>query len=92
VVSEVVYVLTSRIYRVPRQEVRDSLEAVLELPGVKISAKPLLLAALDLWMRYPIGFDDAFQVAEMQATGLDEISSYDRGFDRVDRIARIEPA
>lgn len=38
-----------------------------------------------------LDFGDALSVAEMVGLGIEEIISYDRDFDRVPRIKRVEP-
>ena len=94
IVSEVVFVLTSRRgpYRLGHEEARDRLLPVLTLRNLRISQKGVYLRALNLFAESPsLDFEDALSVAHMERKGLTEIVSYDRDFDSVKGIQRIEP-
>jgi predicted nucleic acid-binding protein len=93
VISEVVYVLSSRVtYRLSRQDIRLRLEPILRIPGFRLPARGVFLRALDLFVDYPrLDFEDALCVAHMERIDIQEIASYDRGFDRVPDLARFEP-
>jgi len=49
------------------------------------------LRALDLYATYPIDFGDAILLAQMERQRTNEIYSYDRDFDRVPEVVRLEP-
>ncbi len=94
VVAEVVYVLSSTRspYQLSHAEVRDRLVPILSLRGLRISQKRLYLRALDLFAASPfLDFEDALSVAHMRQMNIPEIVSYDRDFDRVPAVQRIEP-
>ncbi|HEU0073046.1 MAG TPA: type II toxin-antitoxin system VapC family toxin [Dehalococcoidia bacterium] len=93
VVGEVVYVLSARgHYGMSREGIRDRLARMLESQGLRIAGKEVLLRALDFYVAYPrLDFEDALSVAHMEARGISDIVSYDRGFDAVDGVTRIEP-
>ena len=94
VVAEVVHVLSSTRspYRLSHAEVRDRLVPILSLRGLRISQKRLYLRALDLFAASPfLDFEDALSVAHMRQMNIPEIVSYDRDFDRVPAVQRIEP-
>jgi predicted nucleic acid-binding protein len=93
VVGEVVYVLSARgHYDFPRTEIRDRLMPILVIPRLRLPAKEAVLRALSLYVQYPVlDFEDALSVAHMEAAGITEIVSYDRGFDRVEGVVRVEP-
>jgi predicted nucleic acid-binding protein len=46
---------------------------------------------LRLFVQYPLSFADAFNIAYMQSHQLTEIYSWDKDFDRVPGITRLEP-
>ena len=46
----------------------------------------------DLYCEQGISFADAYNAAYMEARGLNEVYSYDTDFDRIEGIARLEPA
>ena len=94
IVTEVVYVLSSSRapYRLNHVEVRDRLLPILSLRGLRLPQKRVYSRALDLYVSSPfLDFEDALAVAHMERQGATEILSYDRDFDRVDGIKRVEP-
>ena len=93
VIGEVVYVLSSRgNYGLSASDIRDRLRPVVESRGLKLGGKGVILRALDIYSTYPfLDFEDVLSVAHMEAAGIHEILSYDRGFDRVEGIVRVEP-
>lgn len=93
VLAEVVYVLRSpRLYDVPADTVRDLLVPLLSMPALDLPHKRSMLGALDLMASEPaLDFEDAVSVMHMRREGISEILSYDRDFDRVDGIDRVEP-
>lgn len=94
IVAEVVYVLSSpRLpYRLDHAQIRARLLPILTLRGVRLPHKRVCLRALDLYASSAfLDFEDALAVAHMEQRGTAEIVSYDRDFDRVPDIRRIEP-
>jgi predicted nucleic acid-binding protein len=92
VIAEVVYVLSSRqLYNIPRDEIRRLLRPLLSLPGLKLTHRGMYLRALDLYAAYPIDFADALLAAQMEQQHVTELYSYDRDFDQVAGIKRLEP-
>lgn len=92
VIAEVVYVLSSRkLYNLPREEIRKLLYPLLSLPGLKLTNRKMYLHALDLYATHPLDFEDALTVAQMKRQKLSQIYSYDRHFDQVAGITRMEP-
>ncbi|MXW35930.1 MAG: type II toxin-antitoxin system VapC family toxin [Chloroflexi bacterium] len=95
VVAEVTFVLSSRRgpYGLTHDEVRSRLLPILSLRGLHLPQKNVCLGALDLYGASPfLDFEDALAVAHLERQGLTEIVSYDRDFDRVPGIERIEPS
>jgi predicted nucleic acid-binding protein len=92
VIAEVVYVLSSkRLYNLPRDEIKQLLYPLLSLPGLKLTNRKTFLHALDLYATYPLDFEDALTVAQMKRQKISGIYSYDRHFDQVAGITRLEP-
>ncbi len=56
-----------------------------------MARKSLVRDALNYYGEYPVDFSDALIAAEMIHGGQAEIYSYDRDFDRLMGIKRIEP-
>ncbi len=93
VITEVVYVCSSRAtYNLPSQAIRARLAPLLALPGLRIADKGVHLRALDLLVEHPtLDFEDMVLAAHMERSGESEIYSYDRDFDRIPGVRRIEP-
>ncbi len=92
VVAEVVYMLSSKkVYHLPREEIRVRLYPLLSLPGLKLPHRRSLLRALDLYAHSLLDFEDALTVAHMERTKLTELYSYDREFDQIEGVRRLEP-
>ena len=92
VVSEIVYTLSSkRLYNLYPQDIYEKLLPILKIRGFKISHKRTIIAALGIYSKYKIDFEDAILVANMLRTEAKEIYSYDRGFDKIVDIKRLEP-
>lgn len=91
VVFEAVFTL-QHSYRQPRDRIRDSLLPLLELPGIILPGKRRWRRVFELYVDLNISFGDAYHVTLMEQSGLTEIISFDREFDRVAGIHRAEPA
>ena len=90
VVFETVFTL-QRQYGHPKAAVRDNLLPLLELPGIVLPGKRRLRNVFDLYVERNLSFIDAYHVVLMQRLGLDHIVSFDRQFDRVPGVTRVEP-
>jgi predicted nucleic acid-binding protein len=92
VIAEVVYVLSSKnLYNVTRRDIRALLYPLLTLPGLRLTHRKTYLRALDLYAAHPLDFEDALLVAHMERQNAADLYSYDREFDRIASITRLEP-
>jgi predicted nucleic acid-binding protein len=92
VIAETVFLLHSpRHYDLSRERIRELLEPLLDLRGIRLPNKALYKRTFHLYCQGKISFPDAFNAAYMQAEGLTEIYSYDTDFDQVEGIRRVEP-
>ena len=94
IVAEVVYVLSSRRagYHLSRREIAARLFPILSLRGLRLPQKQLYINALNIYASSTaLDFEDALAIAHMQHQGITEIISYDRDFDDITGIQRIEP-
>jgi predicted nucleic acid-binding protein len=93
VISEVVFVLGStRFHHIPRDQIRDKLVPLIELPGIKLANKRIYRRVFDLYVTVPaLSYVDAHTAALLERRGETELYSYDEGFDRVPTITRLEP-
>ena len=93
ILQEVLYVLTSRNhYQLIHAEAAARLRPLLVLRGLQLPQKRLYLRALDLYGSFAnLDFADAMCIARMEQEGIGEIYSYDRDFDAIPGIRRVEP-
>ena len=89
VLADAVWVLSS-FYERARPDIADVLTEIVALPGMLNQDKPSLLRALTLYANSRIDFADALLAAKTLEGG-GEIYSFDRDFDRVPGLTRIEP-
>ena len=90
VVFEVVFTL-ERGYRRSKAEIQGAVLSLIELPGVLLPAKRKFRDVFRLYVEKNISFADAYHVVMMQKLGLTEIVSFDRDFNRIDPLRRVEP-
>jgi len=88
--ADVVWTL-HRFYKRTRQEIRDVLLPILEMNGLRMRDKATVIYAVLLFAELGIDFSDALIAAEMLRSGREEIYTYDRDFDRVPGLRRVEP-
>jgi predicted nucleic acid-binding protein len=92
VVADAVYVLASkRLYGKPRHQVSAILAALVRLPGFHVANRAVVLRALSFYGSTNLDFGDAMIAASVQLSGGGTVYSYDRDFDRVPDVERVEP-
>ena len=92
VIWETVFVLQSpRQYGLPRDRIRQLLEPLINLRGLRLPHKGLYKRVFDLYCEKGISFADAYNAAFMGSRGLDEVYSYGTDFDHIEGISRVEP-
>ena len=90
VLFEVGYTL-ARTYDATRTEVRTALLGLIGLPGIVMPGKERWRRILDVYVEYRLSIVDAYHVVYMERLHLNEIVTFDKDFDRIPGIARIEP-
>lgn len=90
VIFETVFLL-ERHYKVSKAEIHEKVGDVLALRSLQLPEKTLCLQALDLYIEKNIAFADAYHAIWMQARGVTDIYSFDREFDRIAGLHRIDP-
>lgn len=92
VIAEVVFVLSSRKhYNLERPQIQVAISRLLLLPGLKTPNRNVHLRALALYVQHALDFEDCLSVAHMEQGSVGRIYSYDRGFDGVEGVERVEP-
>jgi len=90
VVAEVMWTLQSR-YKLTREDIAEKMRVILEIGGLKVDSVSLLQSALLLYEKAHISFIDAYNVVLMKAEGIKEVVSFDKDFDKLKFVKRIEP-
>lgn len=90
IVAETVYVLES-FYEVPIEEVARLVRSIVAFDPIQVLGPALLLRSLEVYETHRIDYAEAYLVASAEATGVDDIASFDRTIDRVPTINRIDP-
>lgn len=90
VLAETVWVLSS-FYGFSAHEIAPGLATLLTNDGIVSEDKTELLQALALYDKKNIDFVDALVAVRMLKRGISEVYSFDRHFDRLQSISRIQP-
>ena len=90
VIAEIVWVLES-FYELPKKEVQDKVEKILNTPNLICPHKDLILSALVLYSEKNIDYIDACNALTLKEKGIEELYSYDKHYDRIDWLTRLEP-
>jgi predicted nucleic acid-binding protein len=90
VVAETVYVLES-FYETPRDQVVEAIRSLIVFDSVVCVDAALLLRAVELYEVHRIDFAEAYLAACAESSGIASVASFDRSFDRVASVVRIEP-
>ena len=65
--------------------------ANMENLDVRIPSPHAISNAFDFMERYKLDFDDALVVSTMKSLGIEKLVSFDKDFDKVKEIQRVEP-
>lgn len=90
--SEVFFVLTSpKIYAFSPADAVALMRPLIALRGLKLPGREVVELALDLYVSYPaLGFDDCLLAAHSLTSDV-PVCTFDRHFDRIPGLRRIEP-
>ncbi len=90
VIFEVVFTL-ERGYRRTKAEIQSALLPLLELPGIVLPGKRKFREVFGIYVEKNISFADAHHAVMMRKLRLSEIVSFDRDFNRIATVQRVEP-
>ena len=88
--ADVIWIL-EKYYKLPRNEIRMAMRRIIELKGLQCSNKSQALAALDYYVEKNIDWTDAFMATQLIAKDILELYSFDKHFDRLEGLTRLEP-
>jgi len=90
VIAEIIWVLES-YYELSQQEVQEKVEKILNTPNLICPHKDLILNALTIYSEKNIDYIDAYNALILKGKGIKELYSYDKHYDRMDWLTRLEP-
>ncbi len=90
VIAEIIWVLES-YYELSQQEVQEKVEKILNTPNLICPHKDLILNALTIYGEKNIDYIDAYNALILKDKGIKELYSYDKHYDRMDWLTRLEP-
>ncbi|MFZ3073239.1 MAG: PIN domain-containing protein [Thermodesulfobacteriota bacterium] len=90
VIAEVVWTLLS-YYKTPKSEIVEKVSIILNTPNIEVKNYRIITEALAIYSVQNIDFIDAYNAVFMKHNKTEEIYSYDKDFDGVDFLRRIEP-
>lgn len=91
VLAECVYVLES-FYGAARDEIAHAMRGAIAFPAVRTLDPDTVLRSLEIYEREGVDYTDAYLIAQAEASGVGKILSFDRDFDRLPSITRIDPS
>ncbi len=92
VIVEATQVLSSKRYFAgSRATIVNALQVIIGLYGLNVQNREVHRAALQVYATSKLDYVDCLLIALVQLGEADEILSFDRDFDRVDGITRVEP-
>lgn len=90
VIFETIFTL-QRFYRVPREQIRELILPIISLRGLHLAGKNVYYQAFEFYVTRNISFADAYNTAFMLSEQINCIYSWDRDFDNIEGIIRLEP-
>lgn len=88
-IAEIVWVLDS-FYKWGRENIVNAIASLVDLDSI-YSDKELILITLGLFKKHNIDYIDAYIAANIIRDGGGRIYSFDRDFDKIPGIKRVEP-
>ena len=89
VVAEVVWTL-STAYKWRKDKIISLVISLLKLENIEANRR-LLLSAIDIYKGHSVKYTDAYIVSLMSEINTNRVYSYDRDFDKIPGVRRIEP-
>ena len=89
VIAELIWTLLS-YYKVQKADVIEKISIIVNTDNLYIPDKDIITDALVLFSRKNIDYIDAYNAVFMKRYGFEEIYSYDKDFDAVEGIKRVE--
>ena len=89
VIAEVIWVL-EKFYNWDKEEICNNIELILKTPNIRFKERAILLEAINIYRERNISFIDAYDYSYMKANNVTKIYSFDKDFDKLLDIKRLE--
>jgi len=90
VIFETVFTL-ERVYKQSKEAIRNAFLPLIELTGIILPGKRRVRRVYAYYIEKNIYFADAYHAVLTESFGLEQIVSFDRDFNRIASITRVEP-
>ena len=77
VVAEIVWTLTS-YYRLPKDDIRQKILAILNTPGLEVEGSRLILQAVNWYAEKNVDFLDAYNASWLVEKGIEKVYTFDQ--------------
>lgn len=91
VIFEAAFTLQS-FYKASREQIRDALLPLIDLPGIELPNKRVFRRVFALFVETSLSFADCYSAALMEQDGETVIYSFDRGYDRLQDKSAVRQA
>lgn len=90
VIAEIIWVLES-YYNLEKDDIADKIEKILNTPNLVCPNNALILNALNIYVEKNIDYIDAYNSLILKNKQIETLYSYDKHFDRLHWLKRMEP-
>jgi uncharacterized protein len=90
VIFETVFTLERR-YKQSREAIREAFLPLIELSGIELPGKRRFRQVFGYYIEKNISFADAYHAVLAESLRLTQIISFDRDFNRISALTRVEP-
>jgi predicted nucleic acid-binding protein len=90
VIAELIWTLLS-YYKVPKAEVVEKMAVIIGTKSIDIPDRDIIAESLIIFGRKNVDYIDAYNAMLMKRHRLEEIYSYDRDFEEIESVKRLEP-
>ena len=80
-----------RVYKQSKEAIRNAFLPLIELTGIILPGKRRVRRVFAYYIEKNISFADAYHAVLTESFGLEQIVSFDRDFNRISSITRVEP-
>ena len=90
VIAELIWTLSSH-YQVAKEQIIEKVTIIVGSAAVQIPDKEIIAEALVIYARKNVDYIDAYNAVLLKHLNLKAIYSYDKVFDKLETVQRLEP-